>query len=73
MAFFIPRVGKEITVIKNLKECSQEENKRMFLYGTSYAMWLTNYEKALYEKSKKEPIEDLKSSEKISIQMWKIS
>lgn len=56
-------------MIKDLKECSQEENKRMFLYGTSYAMWLTNYEKALYEKSKKEPIEDLKNSEKISIQI----
>ena len=56
-------------MIKNLKECSQEENKRMFLYGTSYAMWLTNYEKALSDKSKKEPLEDLKNSEKISIQI----
>lgn len=56
-------------MIKDLKKCSHEENKKMFLYGTSYAMWLTNYEKALYEKSKKEPIEDLKSFEKISIQI----
>lgn len=56
-------------MIKDLKKCSHEETKKMFLYGTSYAMWLTNYEKALYEKSKKEPIEDLKGSDKISIKI----
>lgn len=56
-------------MIQDLKKCSHEETKKMFLYGTSYVMWLTNFEKELYEKSKKEPIEDLKGSERISVQI----
>lgn len=56
-------------MMQDLKKCSHEETKKMFLYGTSYAIWLANSEKALYEKSKRKQIEDLKSSEKISIQI----